>query len=65
MICLRTRWSWESFGELIEIRLTPTQEGTSLITIASRPRLWITIADYGINWQNVQSIRAAIEAPAS
>jgi hypothetical protein len=58
------RMTWASFGERIECRVHPADEG-SRVEIRSRPSLGATVLDYGKNRENVEQIRALLAAHAS
>jgi hypothetical protein len=45
--------TWKSFGERVSVEVLPTGATTSRVLIRSKPRLSITIVDYGKNDQNV------------
>lgn len=60
LIRVGTGMTWESFGERVELRFAPRTDGTTDVVISSRPSFRLTIADYGRNWHNVQTIRAAL-----
>jgi uncharacterized protein (DUF1499 family) len=53
----RVGMTWASFGERIELSVTPAG-GATEVSIRSRPVLRTTIADYGKNRENVERIRA-------
>lgn len=60
----RTRMTWWSVGERIDVALTPLGEAATRIRIASRPALWTTRMDYGVNYGNVAAIRRALARSA-
>ncbi len=60
LIRARTALTMESFGERIEVRLSPKGDGRTEVSISSRPRVRLTIADFGVNFANVQKLRAGI-----
>jgi len=51
-----TRTSWASWGEEIEIKLSQTNDGATLVNVKSSPKLKITPIDYGKNIDNVEKI---------
>lgn len=61
LISARTKWSWESFGENIELQFQPLQSEVTRIHITSRPLMKTTVFDFGRNFKNLQKIRKAIE----
>lgn len=61
-IRLKTTFSWKSFGEKIQIKTEQLQNGSSEVFIESKPRTWITIADYGKNLENIMYLRILLVA---
>lgn len=59
-ISARTRWSWKSFGEKVDIEVVPFGEREAVIRVTSRPFVPSTIADYGKGFENVKRILQAI-----
>ena len=49
--------TWRSFGEVVAIRLEPLGPDQTLAKLSSKPRLPVTIIDYGTNSDNLMSIR--------
>ncbi|MGC5003955.1 DUF1499 domain-containing protein [Streptomyces sp. DT203] len=54
--------SWRSWGETVTIVVQPQGSSSSSVCIESRPRLRITVVDYGKNRQNVERIVGALTA---
>jgi hypothetical protein len=54
-ITARTGTTFESFGEKIVLKFTPTGTGTN-IEISSKPRIWTTLEDWGKGIENVETV---------
>ena len=69
VIKVKTRLSWKSFGEIVEIQITNLGDRETKVRILSDPRVPSTSLDYGKNLDNVIRVEAAIrrasEAQAS
>lgn len=57
---LKTKMSWESWGEVIRIKLISKNEAMNEYQISSRPKVKITQIDYGKNHENINIIEKAI-----
>ncbi|HSI90104.1 MAG TPA: hypothetical protein VK927_03260 [Adhaeribacter sp.] len=57
LISLKTTYSWKSFGEKVRIKTEQLQNGLSEVFIESKPRTWLTVADYGKNLENITYLR--------
>ncbi|CAM3818700.1 DUF1499 domain-containing protein [Smaragdicoccus niigatensis] len=58
-ITARVPMSWNSWGEVLQVRIESTPAG-SIARISSRPRMRLTVADFGKNRTNVERIAAAL-----
>lgn len=58
-----TRASWKSYGEEIRIALEPINPANTRITITSKPKLAVTLVDYGKGFENVQYIATFLASP--
>lgn len=69
VIKVKTRSSWKSSGEIVEIQITNLRDRETRVRIRSDPRMPSTSLDYGKNLDNVIRVEAAIrrasEAQAS
>lgn len=59
-IVIRTGMTLWSFGEIIKIELKSTKDSVFEYNVSSRPKLKITLIDYGKNIQNIDLIRKVI-----
>ncbi|MGI9420596.1 MAG: hypothetical protein ACR2RA_22465 [Geminicoccaceae bacterium] len=55
-----TKVSWKSFGEKISFRLSDRGDQTTEVEIESRPKLTMTIVDYGKSRENIDQIVAML-----
>ena len=60
VIKVKTRLSWKSFGEIVEIQITNLGDRETKVRIRSDPRVPSTSLDYGKNLDNVIRVEAAI-----
>ncbi len=69
VIKVKTRLSWKSFGEIVEMQITSLGDRETRVHVRSDPRVPSTSLDYGKNVDNVIRVEAAIrrasEAQAS
>ena len=54
LILVKTGVSWKRFGEMVSISATALNDENTIIEIASRPSLRLTMMDYGKNSENVE-----------
>jgi|GEM_PF-2375675 len=59
----RTSASWKSYGEEIRIALEPINPSLTRITITSKPKMVVTLIDYGKGYENVHYIAAFLANP--
>jgi hypothetical protein len=55
----KTGFTWRSYGEVIRVDLEPGQHGTR-VRVATRPRMPLTVVDYGRGRQQVDAVVAAL-----
>jgi len=55
-ITAKTKMSWKSFGEEIQITVDRGEGGKTKVTVSSAPKLKTTLVDYGKGHQNVTSL---------
>jgi hypothetical protein len=48
--------TWQSFGEVLNINILPVDSKFVSVTIESKPKVSITLVDYGKNIKNIESI---------
>jgi hypothetical protein len=53
---LRTKVSLKTFGEKIELELSPEGEGATRVHVSSKAIVPTTLVDYGRNQRNVNSV---------
>jgi len=56
-------WSWRSFGEKIQVSVKEASPLEALVEVNSRPRWPLTLADYGRNFENVETICEHLTTP--
>ena len=61
-ITAKTKMTWKSFGEIIDIRIIGLNENKTRIEVQSRPLLRTTMVDYGKNLENIEKILTSISA---
>lgn len=49
-------WGWKSWGEKITIEISGSESKLTGVVILSRPKMQITMTDYGKNLENVETI---------
>ena len=59
-ITAKTRPTWKSFGEVLEIRFLPHGDREVFVTLSSRPWIRKTMADYGKNYENILAVKEAM-----
>ncbi len=62
MIIIKTKMTWESFGEKITIKIHEIAKNNIRITIESKPVFPITIIDYGKNLSNVLCVESLFKS---
>ncbi len=60
VIKVKTRLSWKSFGEIVEMQITNLGDRETRVRVRSEPRAPWTSLDYGKNLDNVIRVEAAI-----
>ncbi|MEL6463299.1 MAG: hypothetical protein AAFQ91_34690, partial [Cyanobacteria bacterium J06621_15] len=58
----KTKMSWKSFGEFINVSTQSLADGKTLIEINSSPFIPTTVIDYGKGLDNVETIVSYIES---
>jgi hypothetical protein len=55
-IIVKITMSWQSWGEIIEVRFTPLEPQSTRVDIVSRPVFAFALIDFGRNLNNVHRI---------
>ncbi|SIS45386.1 hypothetical protein [Salimicrobium flavidum] len=64
IIKVHTGASWKSWGDEIVFQLQEIDPATTRIAVTSRPKLKVTLMDYGKNHENIRSIEKHLKRGA-
>ncbi|MDO9379429.1 MAG: hypothetical protein Q7T56_11320 [Nocardioidaceae bacterium] len=62
-LTVTTRPSWWSWGDVVTVTLQAEGQGSTLVQVASRPRLRTTLVDYGSNAGHVRTVVEGLTPP--
>ncbi|WP_347860920.1 hypothetical protein U0355_09445 [Salimicrobium sp. PL1-032A] len=61
IIIIHTGASWKSWGDEILFQIQDTDASTTRVAVTSRPKVKMTMMDYGKNHENVSAIRKHLQ----